>query len=86
MSENILSLEDVKFLEILHTKFGLQFIRCDDSGVKINNEQLIAQATSNQSFDNMFHLAEITKKLKYRLDSNFQLNFSTGLNFHVERI
>ena len=86
MSENILSLEDVKFLEILHTKFGLQFIRCDDSGVKINNEQLIAQATSNQSFDNMFHLAEITKKLKYRLESNFQLNFSTGLNFHVERI
>ena len=86
MSENILSLEDVKFLEILHTKFGLQFIRCDDSGVKINNEQLIAQAKSNQSFDNMFHLAEITKKLKYRLDSNFQLNFSTGLNFHVERI
>ena len=86
MSENILSLEDVKFLEILHTKFGLQFIRCDDSGVKINNEQLIAKATSNQLFGNMFHLAEITKKLKYRLDSNFQLNFSTGLNFHVERI
>ena len=86
MSENILSLEDVKFLEILHTKFGLQFIRCDDSGVKINNEQLIAKATSNQSLDNMFYLAEITKKLKYRLNSNFQLNFSTGLNFHVERI
>ena len=86
MSENILSLEDVKFLEILHTKFGLQFIRCDDSGVKINNEQMIAKATSNQSFGNMLHLAEITKKLKYRLDSNFQLNFSTGLNFHVERI
>ena len=86
MSENILSLEDVKFLEILHTKFGLQFIRCDDSGVKINNEQLIAQATSNQSFDNMFYLVAISNKLKYRLDSNFQLNFSTGLNFHVERI
>lgn len=85
MSENILSIEDLKFLEILHTKFGLQFLRCDDTGFKINNEKLISRATSNEPFDNMCYLAEISKKLKYRLNSNFQLNFSSGFNFNVER-
>ncbi len=86
MSETILSLEDLKFLEILHTKFGLQFIRCDDAGFKINNEQIISKGTENEPFDNLCYLAEISKKLKYRLNSNFQLNFSNGFNFTVERI
>lgn len=86
MSENILSLEDLKFLEVLHTKFGLQSIRCDDFGLKLNNELGITKGTADQSLDNMRYLAEITKKLKYRLNSNFQLNFSSGLNFDVERI
>lgn len=86
MSENILSLEDLKFLEILHTKFGLEFIRCDDVGFKINNEYEISRAVANGSFDTMCYLAEISKKLKYRLNSNFQLNFSSGFNFDVVRI
>ena len=29
MSENILSVEDLKFLEILHTRFGLEYLRFD---------------------------------------------------------
>lgn len=86
MSETILSLEDLKFLEILHTKFGLQFIRCDSAGVKFNNEQLISKGTENEPFDNLGYLAEISKKLKYRLNYDFQLNFSNGFNFTVERI
>lgn len=86
MSENILSLEDLKFLEFLHTKFGLQSIRCDDFGLKLNNKLAIGKGTVDQSLDNMRYLAEITKKLKYRLNSNFQLIFSSGLNFDVERI
>jgi hypothetical protein len=86
MSENILSLEDLKFLEVLHTKFGLQFLRVDDSGIKINNEQQIIKGIENEPFDNMCYLAEISKKLKFRLNSNFQLNFSHGFNFQVDRL
>ena len=41
MSENILSLEDLKFLEKLHSHYGLQFIRFDDAGIKINNQDLL---------------------------------------------
>ena len=41
---------------------------------------------ANGSFDTMCYLAEISKKLKYRLNSNFQLNFSSGFNFDVVRI
>ncbi|WP_226064999.1 hypothetical protein [Kaistella polysaccharea] len=86
MSENILSLEDLKFLEILYHKFGLKFIRCDEGGMKINNEEQIANANSIESYDNMSYLAQISGKLKYRLDSNFQLNFSRGFNFDLQKI
>jgi len=85
MFENILSLEDLKFLEVLHTKFDLQYLRVDESGLKINNEHQISLGSANGSFDNMFQLTEISKKLRFRLDSNFQLNFSPGFNFEVVR-
>lgn len=84
MSENILSLEDLKFLESLHSRHGLEIIRCDDSGIKINDQPLIADNLSNTVIFNT--LNEISKKLKYRLNSNFQLNFSTTFNFDVVRV
>ncbi|MBW8361882.1 MAG: hypothetical protein K0M56_06810 [Kaistella sp.] len=84
MSENILSLEDLKFLESLHSRHGLEFIRCDDSGIKINNKILVADNLSNAVIFNT--LTEISKKLKYRLNSNFQLNFSTSFNLDVVRV
>ena len=86
MSENILSLEDLKFLEILHTKFGLEFLRFDDAGIRINDGSVISQAVENESYDRMCYLAEISKKLKFRLGSNFQLNFSHGFDCKVERL
>ncbi|TXF75051.1 hypothetical protein [Chryseobacterium sp.] len=84
MSENILSLEDLKFLEALHSGKDLEFIRCDDSGIKINNKILVADSLPNTVIFNT--LSEISKKMKYRLNSNFQLNFSTSFNFEVVRI
>ena len=86
MSENILSLEDMKFLEILYTKFGLQFIRYDDKGMKINNEDAISKGIAENHKNNMISLTEISQKLKFRLDSNFQLNFSSGFNVDVVRL
>ena len=59
MSENILSLEDLKFLEKLHSHYGLQFIRFDDAGIKINNQDLL-----NDDFFKFYHfnlLNEISK-------------------------
>lgn len=85
MSENILSLEDLKFLENLHTKFNLTFLRCDESGIKINEDSAISKAVENESFDRMCYLTEISKKLKFRLESNFQLNFSNNFNCKVDR-
>ena len=86
MSENILSLEDMKFLEILYTKFGLQFIRYDEKGMKINNEEAISKGVAENHENNIISLTEISNKLKFRLDSNFQLNFSTGFNLNVVRL
>ncbi len=86
MSENILSVEDLKFLEILHSKFGLAYLRFDDIGLAFNNENEILKATANENFNNLGYLTEISKKLKFRLNSNFQLNFSKGFNFDVVRI
>lgn len=86
MSENILSLEDLKFLEILHSKFGLQFLRFDEAGFQVNNEEQITKGTENEPFANISYLKEISKKLRIRLDSNFQLNFSSGFNFDLKRI
>lgn len=86
MSENILSVEDLKFLEILHTRFGLEYLRFDEDGIKINENSKISKAIENESFDNLCYLNEISKKLKFRLDSNFQLNFSHGFNCEVERV
>ncbi|WP_297984680.1 hypothetical protein [uncultured Chryseobacterium sp.] len=84
MGENILSVEDLKFLENLHSKYGLEFLRCDDAGIKINNEEIISDDISQA--DNFNLLAEISKKLKYRLNSNFQMNFKTGFQFDVVRV
>jgi hypothetical protein len=86
MSENILSIEDLKFLEILHSQFGLNFLRFDENGIKTNENSKIATEIENNSFNNLYHLIEISKKLKFRLDSNFQLNFSHDFNFEVKRI
>ncbi len=86
MSENILSIEDLKFLEILHTKFGLESMRYDENGIQTNDDSEISKAIENQSFENINYLTEISKKLKFRLDSNFQLNFSHGFNFDIVRV
>ncbi len=84
MSENILSLEDLKFLEKLHAHYGLEFLRCDDSGIRINNEEIKSDDFSR--VDNFNLLSEISKKLKYRLNSNFQMNFRSGFQFDVVRL
>ncbi|MBD8018408.1 hypothetical protein [Kaistella pullorum] len=84
MSENILSLEDLKFLEKLHTTYGLQYIRFDDSGILLNSQQLLDDDLEKTDYFNL--LSEISKKLKYRLNSNFQMNFNTSFNFDVVRV
>jgi hypothetical protein len=86
MSENILTIEDLKFLEILHSQFGLNCLRLDENGIKTNENSKIATEMENNSFNDIDQLTEITKKLKFRLDSNFQLHFSHGFNFEVKRI
>jgi len=86
MSENILSLEDLKFLEVLYSNFGLQFLRFDEAGFQVNNEEQIVKGTENEPFANISYLKEISKKLRFRLDSNFQLNFSQGFNFDLQKI
>lgn len=86
MSENILSLEDLKFLEVLYSKFGLLFLRFDEAGFQVNNEEQIVKGTENEPFANISYLKEISKKLRFRLDSNFQLNFSQGFNFDLQKI
>ncbi|AYO57460.1 hypothetical protein CO230_04580 [Chryseobacterium sp. 6424] len=84
MSENILSLEDLKFLEKLHAHYGLEYIRFDDSGIKLNNQKLFEDDLAKTDYFNL--LTEISKKLKYRLNSNFQMNFTTSFNFDVVRV
>lgn len=84
MSENILSLEDLKFLEKLHAHYGLEYIRFDDSGIKLNNQELFEDDLAKTDYFNL--LTEISKKLKYRLNSNFQMNFTTSFNFDVVRV
>ncbi len=84
MGENILSVEDLKFLENLHANHGLEFLRCDETGIKINNDDIISDDISKT--DNFNLLSEISKKLKYRLNSNFQMNFSSGFHFDVVRV
>ncbi|WP_285268621.1 hypothetical protein [Kaistella rhinocerotis] len=84
MSENILSLEDLKFLEKLHTTYGLQYIRFDDSGILLNSQQRLDDDLEKTDYFNL--LSEISKKLKYRLNSNFQMNFNTSFNFDVVRV
>ena len=84
MSENILSLEDLKFLEKLHTTYGLQYIRFDDSGILLNSQQRLDDDLEKTDYINL--LSEISKKLKYRLNSNFQMNFNTSFNFDVVRV
>lgn len=84
MSENILSLEDLKFLEKLHSHYGLEFIRVDDTGIKINNQNMFNDDLSKTDYFNL--LNEISKKLKYRLNSNFQMNFTSSFNFDVVRV
>lgn len=81
MSENILSVEDLKFLEKLHHEHGLEFLKLDESGLKINSDTIISDDFSKT--DNFNLLSEISKKLKYRLNSNFQLNFSSGFRLDV---
>ncbi len=84
MSENILSLEDLKFLEKLHTTYGLQYIRFDDSGILMNSQHIMDDDLEKTDYFNL--LSEISKKLKYRLNSNFQMNFNTSFNFDVVRV
>lgn len=79
MSENILSLEDLKFLEELHSKHGIQYLRCDDNGIQMNAE--LANSDEHHT-----SLSEISRKLRFRLNSNFQLNFSSGFHFDVVRV
>lgn len=84
MSENILSLEDLKFLENLHHHYGVEFLRFDDLGIRTNNENLNSE--DDGLYDKINYLSEISKKLKYRLGSNFQLNFSSGFHLDVVRV
>ncbi len=81
MSENILSLEDLKFLEHLYSKHSVQTLRFDENGVTLNNSGVCIKEEAQLTF-----LEEISRKLKFRLQSNCQLNFRSGFNFDVVRI
>lgn len=81
MSENILSLEDLKFLEQLYSKHAIETLRFDENGVTLNNSGLHIEESGQLTF-----LEEISRKLKFRLQSNCQLNFRSGFNFDVVRI
>lgn len=83
MSENILSLEDLKFLESLYFKHGISFVRCDDSGLSFNKDLTTLEGDALEGSN---YLSEISKKLKFRLNSNFQLNFSSGFNLDVVKL
>lgn len=84
MSENILSVEDLKFLEQLQNSHGLHTLRYDDGGISINNDaQLSAKITQGEGYG---MLSEIGRKLRYRLDSDFQLNFLDGIRFDVVKL
>lgn len=65
MTENILSLENLKFFEILHTPFGLEYLRFNEERIKINENSKISKAIENESFDHLCYLNEISKKLKF---------------------
>ena len=86
MSENILTIEDLKFLEILHSQFGLNCLRFDENGIKTNENSKIATEMENNSFNDIDQLTEITKKLKFRLEYKSQLHFSNAFNFEENRI
>lgn len=60
MSENILSLEDLKFLEDLYFKNGIESLRFDDKGLKLNNENSFP-TKEGSSFDECY-LCELAKK------------------------
>mgnify|MGYP000232801780 CR=1 FL=1 len=83
MSENILSVEDLKFLENMYANHGMQCFSMDDEGMKVN--QGFVGSDSNFSGE-MPYLSEIARKLKFRLNYNFQVKFSSRSQFDVVRL
>ncbi|SFI07823.1 hypothetical protein [Halpernia frigidisoli] len=82
--ENILSVEDQNFLENIYKNFGVQNIICDESGLNFLENSSPFGFSSNESSLN--YLTQIFKKLKYRMDSNFRMEFySAGFNIAVLR-
>ena len=82
--ENILSVGDQNFLENIYKNFGVMNIVYDDSGVKFSNDFPSGSLDFNES--NFNYLNEIFKKLKYRINSNFRMEFSaTGFDINVIR-
>ena len=79
--ENILSVEDQNFLENIHKNFGIQNIICDDNGVNLS--EMALKETFNDN--NIHYLTQIFSKLKYKLHSNFRMEFSS-FGFNINKI
>lgn len=74
--ENILSVEDQNFLSHINQIYGLENIICDENVLAVEENLSLYEAMFNDS--SFVHLSEILKKLKYRINHSFSLNFSNS--------
>lgn len=82
--ENILSVDDQNFLENIHKNFGIRNAVCDESGINFSTDLVTGNHTLNES--NSDYLNQIFKKLKYRINSDFKVEFSaTGFNISITK-
>ncbi len=83
MTDTLLSPSDLKFLQSLHSIYGIGYVRWDQSGLDTGKNENFKKKLSEQG---LTQLEQISKRLHYRLDSNFQINFSSQFTFDIIRL
>lgn len=81
---NFISIDDLKFLRNLHTKFGINYLIYDEKGVRTNNHSLM---NDDYSITDYFCiLSEISKRIKMQMNGYFEIKFTDNFDYNVQKI
>lgn len=82
--DNIFTQEEIRFLQRLYKQSGLAYVRYDQNGMELTDDEIIEKIVDNDNPDDDFNdadlLYELIKQTKHKINGFFELEIKNNGN------
>lgn len=82
--DNIFTQEEIRFLQSLYKQSGLAYVRYDQNGMELTDDEIIEKIVDNDNPDDDFNdadlLYELIKQTKNKINGFFELEIKNNGN------